>query len=73
MKAQTEYGLLERVERLEREIERLKRDLIRNLATVSVPTRPEKPSLFGSVRGGDVSEEMIEEAKRNLFRELENL
>jgi len=32
----------------------------------------QKPSLFGSVRGGDsTTEEMIEEAKKDLFREAE--
>ncbi len=30
----------------------------------------QKPSLFGSVRGGDITDEMIETAKKNLFREL---
>ncbi len=73
MSGQVEHELLERVERLERELEELKRDLIRNLATVSVSTGEEKPSLFGSVRGGDVPEELIEEAKRNLFRDLKDL
>ncbi|MFQ5794093.1 MAG: hypothetical protein ACE5JP_03475 [Candidatus Bipolaricaulia bacterium] len=62
------HELLERVERLERELEQLKRDLIQNLAITAEPSRPQKPSLFGSVRGGDISEEHIEEAKRNLFR-----
>ena len=31
----------------------------------------QKTSLFGSVRGGDITEEMIDEAKKDLFRELE--
>ncbi len=34
----------------------------------------QKPSLFGSVRGGDITDEMIEEAKKNLFgEELEDV
>ena len=33
----------------------------------------QKPSLFGSVSGGDITDEMIEEAKKNLFRELEDI
>jgi len=32
-----------------------------------------KPSLFGSVRGGDVTEKMIQESKHNLFKKLNNL
>ncbi|MFW6194526.1 MAG: hypothetical protein ACOC5L_03295 [Halobacteriota archaeon] len=30
--------------------------------------KEEKGSLFGSVRGGDITDEMIEEAKKELFR-----
>jgi hypothetical protein len=33
----------------------------------------QKPSLFGSVRGGDVTDEMIDVAKKDLFRELEEI
>lgn len=32
-----------------------------------------KPSLFGSVEAGDITEAMIEEAKRQLFRPLPDL
>jgi hypothetical protein len=60
--------LLKRVDAMGREIEHLRRDLFHNLAT-----RPEapgiKPSLFGSVRAGDIIEEMIAEAKQALFQE----
>jgi hypothetical protein len=35
--------------------------------------RKGKLTLFGSVRGGDVTEEMIQETKRALFRPLEDL
>lgn len=30
-------------------------------------------SLYGSVKGGDITEEMIDEAKRSLFRDLEDI
>ncbi|HHY55893.1 MAG TPA: hypothetical protein GYA08_10700 [Chloroflexi bacterium] len=32
-----------------------------------------KPSLFGSVEAGDITDVMIEEAKRDLFRDLADL
>lgn len=56
--------VLKRIGDLEREIEYIKRDL---LHLEEKPKR--KPSLFGSVRGGDVTDEMIEKAKVDLFRE----
>ena len=58
--------VLKRVGDLEREIEYIKSDLM-HLRLEEKPKQ--KPSLFGSVRGGDVTEEMIEEAKKNLFSE----
>ena len=58
--------VLERIGDLQREIEYIKRDLMH----LRLEERPkQKPSLFGSVRGGDVTEEMIEGAKKDLFRE----
>lgn len=61
-------GVLKRVGDLEREIEYLKRDLMH------LEEKPkQKPSLFGSVRGGDITDEMIEEVKKNLFREAEDI
>jgi len=51
-----------------REIEYLTRDL---LHVVEQPGR--KVSLFGCIPGGDVSEEEVEEAKKDLFRELEDI
>lgn len=56
---------LEQVASLEREIEQVKRDLLRSL-----PREPEEDvaSLYGSVQGGEITEEMIDEAKRSLFR-----
>jgi len=47
--------VLKRIGDLEREIEYIKRDLLHLEAK---PKR--KPSLFGSVRGGDITDEMIE-------------
>ncbi len=73
MEGQAEHELLERVGRLERELEQLKRDLIRILATLPGQIGEKKPSLFGSVRGSDISEEVVEEAKRSLFRDLKDL
>jgi len=54
--------VLKRIGDLEREIEYIKRDLMH------LKEKPkQKPSLFGSVRGGDITDEMIEEAKKDLF------
>lgn len=63
--------LIRRVDALESEIERLKRDLFHSLVTQSQQNKVK--SLFGSVRGGDVTENMVNEAKRSLFRNLEDL
>jgi hypothetical protein len=60
--------ILKRIETLRREIEYLKRDLIQ-----TVGKGKPKPSLFGSVRAGDITDEMIGEAKKSLFRELEDI
>jgi len=65
-------GVLKKVDIVEQELIRLRRDII---YTLVVQGRPEKckPSLFGSVNSGDVTEEMIEESKANLFRKLDEL
>jgi len=56
--------VLKRIGDLEREIEYIKRDLMH----LRLDEKPkQKPSLFGSVRGGDITEEMIEKAKKDLF------
>ncbi|MEW6771744.1 MAG: hypothetical protein AB1330_10220 [Bacillota bacterium] len=68
----THEKLLKRVDALGREIEHLKRDLLRSLGTKS-QRQKKKPSLFGSVQGKDVTEETIESAKQKLFRNLEDL
>ncbi|MCW3130982.1 MAG: hypothetical protein N2V75_12930 [Methanophagales archaeon] len=56
--------VLKRIGDSEREIEYIKRDLM-HLRLEEKPKQ--KPSLFGSVRGGDITEEMIEKAKKDLF------
>jgi hypothetical protein len=65
-------AVLGKIDEIERELAKLKRDVIHNLVA-SRPLRKMKPSLFGSVRGGDVTEKMIQESKHNLFRKLNNL
>lgn len=62
--------ILERIEEIQRELELLKRDLIRN---IKPHERKKTASLYGSVKGVDITEEMIEEAKKSLFRDLEDL
>jgi hypothetical protein len=61
--------VLKQIDILERELVRLKRDILHSLVVRKKPKKL-KPSLFGSVRGGDVTEEMIEESKYKLFRNL---
>jgi len=64
--------VLKQVDILERELVRLKRDILHNLIAQPRETGS-KLSLFGSVKGGDVTDEMIEDSKRNLFRKLEDI
>ena len=53
--------------RSSRELELLRRDLLRAVAGAGgVPAR--KPTLFGSVAAGDITGEMVEEAQRDLLR-----
>ena len=63
---------LKHLDVLERELIRLKRDIPHGLA-VRKKSKKIKPSLFGSVRGGDVTDEMINESKKNLFRKLTDI
>ncbi len=65
-------SLLRRVNLLDREIEQLRRYLLRGLATQPA-VQPHKPSLFGSVHAGDITYEMIQEARKDLFRSLDDL
>jgi len=62
-------SILRRVESLEREIEYIKRDLFH----IERESKEKKLSLFGSIRSDDITDEMIEEAKKNLFRDLEDI
>lgn len=62
--------ILKRVSDIEKTLEFLKRDIIKGLKPSE---RETKMSLFGSVKAGDITEEMIDEAKRALFRNLENI
>ena len=68
-----EESFLDRIHRLEQELEQLKRELLQQLSMHPTAHPVGKPSLFGCVRGGEVSEELIEEAKQRLFRNLEDL
>jgi hypothetical protein len=63
-------AILERISEIQRELELLKRDLIRNSVA---PRRSGASSLYGAVKGGDITEQMIEEAQHSLFRDLEDL
>jgi len=64
--------VLRKIDGMEREIARLRRDVIHSLITRKSPNKL-KQSLFGSIKGGDVTEKMIEQSKRNLFRNLKDL
>jgi hypothetical protein len=64
--------LLRRVDVLGREVEQLRRDLLRGVAVQPAAPR-RKPSLFGSVRAGDITDEMIAEAQRDLLRPLDDI
>jgi hypothetical protein len=65
-------AVLKKIDGIKLEIAKLKRDVIHNFVA-SGTLRRMKPSLFGSVRSGDVTEKMIQESKCNLFRKLNNL
>ena len=65
-----EHDLLGRVRRLETELEHLRRDLLHRLGPAANPSTTVLASLFGKLRGGDVTEDMVEEAKRGLFRNM---
>lgn len=57
-------NFLKKLGEIQRELEYMKRDLI-HIEEKSA----KKASLFGSVKGEDISDEMIEKAKKELFRE----
>lgn len=62
--------ILKRINQIQRSLDLLRRDLIKE---IKLPEKEKRISLFGSVKGGDVTEEMVEEAKRHLFREIEDI
>lgn len=64
--------VLKRIDILEQELIRLKKEVLHGLAGRE-KTKKIKPSLFGSVKGGDITEEMIEQSKHNLFRRLADI
>ncbi|MEW6608483.1 MAG: hypothetical protein AB1414_13740 [bacterium] len=63
-------NVLSRVDNMERDLEILKRDFI---LVFKPSTKKTKPSLYGSIKGGDVTEEAIEKAKQSLFRNLKDI
>jgi hypothetical protein len=64
--------ILKHIDILQQELARLKKDIIHSLSGTKKQWE-KKPSLFGSVKGGDITEEMIEESKGSLFRNLTDL
>ena len=58
--------ILKHLENLEREIVRLKRDILHGLEAKK-RVKKTKPTLFGSIKSGDITEKMIGESKKNLF------
>lgn len=60
--------ILRRIDALRREIEYIRRDMLQIEEKDKV-----KSTLFGCVPAEDVTEDMIEEAKKSLFRELEDI
>lgn len=62
-------AVMKQIDYLELELSRLKRVLLHNLPSAEKRKRG-KTSLFGSVRGSDVTDAMIEESKQILFRKL---
>jgi hypothetical protein len=74
MKTKANKDALRRIENLERELEEIKRDLIKSLATGQGEEKAEKkPSLFGSVSGGNITDETIQDSKSRLFRDIEDI
>ncbi len=59
-------AVMKQIDYLELELSRLKRVLLHSLPAVK-KQRKMKPSLFGSVKGGDITEAMVEESKKSLF------
>lgn len=68
MPIKTNETILKKIDKLEREIEKLKRDFLKK-AENAEKRGISKSSLFGSVKGGDITEEIIDRSKKNLFRD----
>ena len=64
--------VLRKIDGMEREIAKLRRDIIHGLI-VKESRKKAKLSLFGSIKSGDVTERMIEESQRNVFRNMGDL
>jgi hypothetical protein len=63
---------VKRIDLLERELATLKRDLLHGSAARKT-FKKAKPALFGCVRAGDITAEMIDESKRKLFRDTNKI
>lgn len=68
-----EGTLLKKINVLEHELEELKRTIISSLSWKKKKQHAVKPTLFGSVRGGDITEQMIDDAKNNVLRNIEDI
>ena len=64
--------VLKKIDILERELINIKREILHSMVGRVKPAML-KPSLFGSVKGGDITEEMIDESKKKLFRNVANV
>lgn len=62
--------VLERIDSMEKELEFLKRDCIH---VFKPSTKKIRTSLYGNIKGEDVTEESIERAKQSLFRNMEDI
>jgi len=70
---ENEATLLKKINFLEHEIEELKRAIIRNIPWNKKRRRSIKSTLFGSVHSSDITEEMIDDAKHNVIRNIEDI
>jgi len=61
---------LKRIDNTQRELELLKRELMRKVQPTKMKV---KSSLYGSVKSEDITEEVIEDAKHSLFRKLSDI
>lgn len=68
MSIKTNETILKKIDKLEREIEKLKRDFLKEAENVE-KKGISKSSLFGSIKGGDITEEIIDRSKKSLFRD----